>query len=81
MWCVQDLVPGVLKGLNATVFAYGATGSGKTHSMVGDPGDPGLMVLGMRDIFLHIVRAPSPLLCVSSIRMLCRCHGLAFKYC
>ena len=48
-------MPGVLKGYNATVFAYGATGSGKTHSMVGDVSDPGLMVLGMRDIFLQIV--------------------------
>ena len=48
----------MLKGLNATVFAYGATGSGKTHSMVGDQSDPGLMVLGMRDIFLQIVSLP-----------------------
>ena len=53
--CPQDLVPGVLKGLNATVFAYGATGSGKTHTMVGDASDPGLMVLGMNDIFTQIV--------------------------
>lgn len=26
---------GVVDGLNGTVFAYGATGSGKTHTMVG----------------------------------------------
>lgn len=31
--CVKDLLPGVLNGYNATVFAYGATGAGKTHSM------------------------------------------------
>lgn len=52
----QALIPGVLRGLNATVFAYGATGSGKTHTMVGDPEDPGLMVLSMNDIFEGIVR-------------------------
>lgn len=29
------LVRDVLNGLNAAVFAYGATGSGKTHTMLG----------------------------------------------
>ena len=33
---VLPLIAGVLRGTNATVFAYGATGSGKTHTMVGD---------------------------------------------
>ena len=28
-----DLVTGVLQGMNGTVFAYGATGSGKTYTM------------------------------------------------
>jgi hypothetical protein len=32
---IADLVSGVMRGLNGTVFAYGATGSGKTHTMVG----------------------------------------------
>jgi kinesin family protein 18/19 len=36
------------------VFAYGATGSGKTHTMVGDQTDPGLMVLSLRDVFRFI---------------------------
>ena len=30
---IADLVSGVMRGLNGTVFAYGATGSGKTHTM------------------------------------------------
>ena len=46
----------MLRGTNATVFAYGATGSGKTHTMVGDATDPGLMVLSLRDIFRFIAR-------------------------
>lgn len=33
------------------VFAYGATGSGKTYTMLGTEEDPGLMVLALRDIF------------------------------
>mmetsp|Transcript_68250 Transcript_68250/g.215896 ORF Transcript_68250/g.215896 Transcript_68250/m.215896 type:complete len:454 (-) Transcript_68250:46-1407(-) len=53
---VAPLVGGVLKGLNATVFAYGATGSGKTYTMVGSDADPGLMVCALRDIFGQISR-------------------------
>ena len=31
--CVKRLVDGCFKGYNATVFAYGQTGAGKTHTM------------------------------------------------
>ncbi|GIL46590.1 hypothetical protein Vafri_3551 [Volvox africanus] len=48
---VRDLIGGVLQGINTTVFAYGATGSGKTYTMVGTPQDPGLMVLCLEKIF------------------------------
>ena len=47
----KKLIPGVLSGLNGTVFAYGATGSGKTYTMVGDTKDPGMMVLSSTDVF------------------------------
>jgi len=30
-------------GYNATVFAYGATGAGKTHTMLGTEEDAGIM--------------------------------------
>lgn len=30
---VRPLIPGIFEGCNATVFAYGATGSGKTYTM------------------------------------------------
>lgn len=30
---VSPLIPEMFRGLNATVFAYGATGSGKTYTM------------------------------------------------
>ncbi|KIY99366.1 hypothetical protein MNEG_8594 [Monoraphidium neglectum] len=48
---VVVLDPDETKGLNGTVFAYGATGSGKTHTMVGTPSDPGLMVRSLAEIF------------------------------
>ncbi len=39
------------QGSNATVFAYGSTGSGKTHTMVGTPDNPGCMVRALNDLF------------------------------
>lgn len=48
----KPLIESVLNGYNATVFAYGATGSGKTHTMIGnDKSGPGVMVLTMGDLF------------------------------
>ncbi|KAK8967836.1 Kinesin-like protein FLA10 [Platanthera guangdongensis] len=48
---VCSTIAGVIQGLNATVFAYGSTGSGKTYTMVGTRKDPGLMVLSLNTIF------------------------------
>lgn len=49
------LVESVLQGRgNATCFCYGATGTGKTHTMLGSKQDPGIMVLSLRDIFQHV---------------------------
>ncbi|CAK9150596.1 unnamed protein product [Ilex paraguariensis] len=48
---ISSTIAGVIQGLNATVFAYGSTGSGKTYSMVGTQDDPGLMVLSLHTIF------------------------------
>ncbi|XP_024194364.2 kinesin-like protein KIN-8B [Rosa chinensis] len=49
--CISSMISGVVHGLNATVFAYGSTGSGKTYTMVGTQNDPGLMVLSLHTIF------------------------------
>ncbi|XP_042447099.1 kinesin-like protein KIN-10C isoform X2 [Zingiber officinale] len=48
---VGAVIPGVFRGLNATVFAYGATGSGKTYTMQGVKGEPGMIPLSMSTIF------------------------------
>ncbi|KAJ8899914.1 hypothetical protein K2173_019618 [Erythroxylum novogranatense] len=47
---VSPLVPGIFRGWNATVFAYGSTGSGKTYTMQGTNELPGLMPLSMSKI-------------------------------
>lgn len=44
---VNPLLPGIFHGCNATVFAYGATGSGKTYTMQGTDEHPGLMPLAI----------------------------------
>lgn len=45
------LLDGVLKGYNATVFAYGPTGAGKTYTMLGTAEKPGLMLMTIVDLF------------------------------
>ena len=49
------LLPHVLEGFNASVFAYGATGAGKTHTMVGNTeSGVGVMILALRDLY-HLI--------------------------
>lgn len=45
-------------GYNATVFAYGPTGTGKTYTMLGNSETRGLSVLTIDDIFDYIRRDP-----------------------
>jgi hypothetical protein len=40
---VRPMVEGVLDGTSATIFAYGQTGAGKTHTMMGGEADPGVI--------------------------------------
>ncbi|XP_027193452.1 kinesin-like protein KIN-8A isoform X2 [Cicer arietinum] len=47
----SELVEGVLQGRNGTVFCYGATGAGKTYTMLGTVESPGVMVLAINDLF------------------------------
>lgn len=36
------------------MFAYGATGAGKTHTMLGTSDAPGVMFLTMKDLFARM---------------------------
>ncbi|KAL4962303.1 kinesin family protein [Aspergillus stella-maris] len=50
----RSLLDSVLDGYNATVFAYGATGCGKTHTITGTPQQPGIIFLTMQELFERI---------------------------
>ncbi|NXA15347.1 KIF5A protein, partial [Sapayoa aenigma] len=55
--CAMQIVKDVLAGYNGTIFAYGQTSSGKTHTMEGklhDPQQMGIIPRIARDIFNHI---------------------------
>ncbi|NXS09463.1 KI18A protein, partial [Neodrepanis coruscans] len=47
----KSLIDGFLNGYNCTVLAYGATGAGKTYTMLGAPDDPGVMYLTMMTLY------------------------------
>lgn len=49
-----NLVEQVLQGRNGSVFCYGATGAGKTYTMLGTVENPGVMVLAIKDLFTKI---------------------------
>ncbi|KAK4431479.1 Kinesin-like protein KIN-10C [Sesamum alatum] len=47
---IKPLVSDIFDGRNASVIAFGARGSGKTHTIQGSPEKPGLAVLAMSEI-------------------------------
>ena len=50
----KPLIDNVLDGYNATVFAYGATGCGKTHTITGTVQQPGIIFMTMQELFERI---------------------------
>lgn len=50
----RPLLDSVLDGFNSTVFAYGATGCGKTHTISGTVDQPGIIFLTMKELFERI---------------------------
>ncbi|CAH2021240.1 unnamed protein product [Acanthoscelides obtectus] len=51
---VKPLVDSFMEGFNATIFAYGQTSSGKTHTILGNKTDPGLFQLVSNQLFQHV---------------------------
>ncbi|KAF2934072.1 hypothetical protein DAI22_04g135000 [Oryza sativa Japonica Group] len=47
-----------MEGINGTVFAYGVTSSGKTHTMHGEQKSPGIIPLAVKDVFSIIQDTP-----------------------
>ena len=50
-YTTSHLVKQIINGFNATVFAYGATGTGKTYTMVGEGENWGIMIRAISDLF------------------------------
>ena len=50
----RGIVNGVMGGINGTIFAYGQTSSGKTHTMLGGSKQGGILELAAQQIFAHI---------------------------
>ncbi|XP_057391195.1 kinesin-like protein KIF19 isoform X2 [Balaenoptera acutorostrata] len=55
----KSLIEGVISGYNATVFAYGPTGCGKTYTMLGTDHEPGIYVRTLNDLFCAIEETSS----------------------
>ncbi|XP_049428428.1 kinesin-like protein KIF16B isoform X1 [Epinephelus fuscoguttatus] len=49
-----DVLKAAFEGYNACVFAYGQTGSGKSYTMMGNPGDAGLIPRFCEGLFSRI---------------------------
>ncbi|KAI3893024.1 hypothetical protein MKX03_026295 [Papaver bracteatum] len=54
----RPVVKNAMDGINGTVFAYGVTSSGKTHTMHGDHISPGVIPLAIKDVFSTIQDTP-----------------------
>ncbi|XP_004632066.1 kinesin-like protein KIF24 [Octodon degus] len=54
MKTTHPLIQHIFNGGNATCFAYGQTGAGKTYTMIGTHQNPGLYALAAKDIFRQL---------------------------
>ncbi|NXL53118.1 KIF24 protein, partial [Podilymbus podiceps] len=59
MKTAHPLIQHIFNGGNATCFAYGQTGAGKTYTMIGTHRNPGLYALAAKDIFQHLEASQS----------------------
>ena len=49
--CMQSMIKSLMDGYNCSIFVYGATGAGKTHTMLGNLEEPGIVFLTVRELF------------------------------
>ena len=55
----KPLIQAVLDGFSCTIFAYGQTASGKTHTMRGTKAEPGIVVHAVQDLFASMLQSES----------------------
>ncbi|KAL8276120.1 hypothetical protein RQP46_011469 [Phenoliferia psychrophenolica] len=48
---IRGVVRAAMSGFNGTVFAYGQTASGKSHTMMGNDDEPGVIPLAIEELF------------------------------
>jgi hypothetical protein len=51
---VKELIQSAIDGYKVCIFAYGATGSGKTHTILGTEDTPGLCPQSLKEMFKQI---------------------------
>ena len=49
--CARNIINSAMEGRNGTIFCYGQTSSGKTHTMHGNPSCPGIVPRAISFIF------------------------------
>lgn len=52
--CTMPLIDSLMEGYNCSVFVYGATGAGKTYTMLGSTDTPGITYLTMKQLFQRL---------------------------
>ena len=50
----KDLIDVIFNGYNCSVFVYGATGAGKTHTMLGSTNNPGITFRTVMELYRRI---------------------------
>ncbi|XP_069888789.1 kinesin-like protein KIF18A [Dipodomys merriami] len=66
----KPILRSFLNGYNCTVLAYGATGAGKTHTMLGSPAEPGVMYLTMLDLYKSMDEIKDEKVCSTAVSYL-----------
>ena len=53
------MIESTVAGFNATIFAYGQTSSGKTHTMYGSSGEQGVIGMAVDQLFFAMENSPN----------------------
>lgn len=66
----KPIIDGLLEGFNASVFAYGATGAGKTHTMLGSSSSRGVMLQTVEELYRRIAAEEERMSCEVAVSYL-----------
>ncbi|KAJ2229092.1 hypothetical protein IWW45_006340 [Coemansia sp. RSA 485] len=56
---VKNIITSSMSGFNGTIFAYGQTSSGKTHTMYGGDSEDGIIKLAVKNMFSFVETDPN----------------------